>query len=357
MAENAAKGAASAAAPTTFRGKPISWQVEREMKPVTTHNVFGEDNREERPGRKTNRILYEGQLYTKEGFYKAVFPDYKRHPFKVQFFTDDIYRLGSNQRARLQYHILAQRFPLVDLDEADKRDLEIFAARADTETAQRWLNRMRWSDGHEKMVTFGASLEVADKEQRGRVMGLWCYKPTLDLFKAVYQGVSMTWEDWAAPIVDYLKEQRERGQVNKVEAMQGVMYRLYYQDGLYLTVPQAQRFQVVKWAAQFMRDGVTPFPLAGDMGSDCYEFTIDFEQDTSLKKNKVIHDDMGAYNVAENAAKGQHRTEKLFAALTGDKWRTKDLKAQGFSDRNIRTFEKHGLIKRQGQGQYVRVSK
>ncbi|MCI8539089.1 MAG: hypothetical protein HFF18_10590, partial [Oscillospiraceae bacterium] len=74
---------------------------------------------------------------------------------KVAFATDDIYRLGGSQRAKLQYHILAQHFPLVHVDEQDKADLEAFAAQADTGAAQLWLARMHWPQGHEKMVTFG----------------------------------------------------------------------------------------------------------------------------------------------------------------------------------------------------------
>lgn len=68
----------------------------------------------------------------------------------MAFSTDDVFRLGGHQRAKLQYHILAQRFPLVQVDEQDKHDLEAFAAQADTVAAQLWLARMRWPMGHEK---------------------------------------------------------------------------------------------------------------------------------------------------------------------------------------------------------------
>ena len=47
----------------------------------------------------------------------------------MTFATDDIYRLGGSQRAKLQYHILAQSFPLVHVDEQDKADSEAFAAQ------------------------------------------------------------------------------------------------------------------------------------------------------------------------------------------------------------------------------------
>lgn len=36
----------------------------------------------------------------------------------------------------------------------------------------------------------------------------------------------------------------------------------------------------MKWAYQYLRDGATPFPYTGDMGSGNRSFTIDFERDT-----------------------------------------------------------------------------
>ena len=62
--------------------------------------------------------------------------------------------------AKLQYLILSQRFPLVAVSASNKQELEAFADASETETAQRWLNRMMWPRGHEKMVTFGAALAV-----------------------------------------------------------------------------------------------------------------------------------------------------------------------------------------------------
>ena len=273
----------------------------------------------------------------------------------MTFATDDIYRLGGSQRAKLQYHVLAQRFPLVHVDEQDKADLEAFAAQSETEAAQLWLARMHWPQGHEKMVSFGQALSVEDKASGGRVKGLWYYKAELDAVKAVYTGFSMSWELWAAPILDYLTEQREARAAAALEINQEVMRLLYYQNGLYLTVPGDIRRAIVKWAYQYLKDGAAPFPFVGDMGSDSYRFTIDFQRDTALKENVNIHADMGAYNAAHNAEKAARRTAKRFADLTGDRWTTAELHAQGFSDRNIKTFCKDGLIKKLYQGRYQRI--
>ena len=147
--------AESAAAPLLFRGLPIAWAASQESRRVVEKNAVGADTISERPGRKVNLIGYNGQTYQKEQFYSAMFPDYKKYPYRVNFLTDDVFRLGGNQRAKLQYHILAQRFPLVEVYWKDKQELEAFAAASETETAQRWQNRMMWPQGHEKMVSFG----------------------------------------------------------------------------------------------------------------------------------------------------------------------------------------------------------
>ena len=178
----------------------------------------------------------------------------------------------------------------------------------------------------------------------------------MDAVKAVYTGYTMTWELWAVPLLQYLTGQREARTAAALEVIQTVMRLLYYRDGLYLTIPGDIRRAIVKWAYQYLKDGTAPFPFAGDMGSDSYQFTVDFKRDTSLKENVNIHADMSKYNTAHNAEKAARRTVKRFADLTGDRWTTAELHAQGFSDRNIRTFCKDGLIKKIYRGCYGRVS-
>ena len=209
---------------------------------------------------------------------------------------------------------------------------------------------MHWPQGHEKMVTFGQNIGVP-----GNVKGLWCYKAEMDAVKAVYTGYTMTWGLWAVPLLQYLTEQREARAAAALEVIQSVMRLLYYQNGFYLTVPGDIRRAIVKWAYQYLKDGAAPFPFAGSMGSDSYQFTVDFKRDTSLKENVNIHADMGAYNAAHNTEKASRRTAKRFADLTGDRWTTAELRAQGFSDRNIKTFCKDGLIKKLYQGRYQRI--
>ena len=113
----------------------------------------------------------------------------------------------------------------------------------------------------------------------------------------------MTWELWATPIVLYLQCQREARTDRITEINQEVMRHLYYWNGLYLTVPDDVRRAIVKWVYQYLKDGTAPFSFAGNTGSDSYQFMVDFERDTRLKKNVNIHADMGAYNTAHNEEK------------------------------------------------------
>ena len=106
-----------------------------------------------------------------------------------------------------------------------------------------------------------------------------------------------------------------------------------------------------------MKDGAAPFPFAGDMGSEEYSFTIDFEKDVEIVPNRAIQEDMAAYNREANAEKARRRVEKRFAALQGDTWTTAELTGQGFTKRNIKTFVEYGLIKRLCKGCYTRISK
>lgn len=62
-----------ATALSLFRGQPISWAATQQTRQVAEKNAFGPDHISERPGRKRNFIVYGGQPYTREAFYKAMF--------------------------------------------------------------------------------------------------------------------------------------------------------------------------------------------------------------------------------------------------------------------------------------------
>ena len=241
-------------------------------------------------------------------------------------------------------------------------DLEALCRSHKAETAQRWLNRMGWTQGHEKMITFGASLEV-----RGKASGVWCYLPApLDNKHATYQGVTMTWEQWARPIMEYLNncraklnttQQKQRDEVFR-NALNGGMLWLFYQNGLYLTLPGEEYKTLKEWVYQYLIDGRTPFPYSGDIPGTDYSFTIDFDTDIEIVRAYDLKKEMPQYNQVHNAAHnkemGRRQTEKRFEDLQGDAWTTQEILAQGFSRKTLDKFVKHGLIKRIKQGHYVR---
>jgi len=74
---------------------------------------------------------------------KTYFKQYKQYKCAINFKTDNIFWLGSSQRERLQYKILAQNFPLVSIDEQDKRELAQLAANNNELTYKIWYNRMK----------------------------------------------------------------------------------------------------------------------------------------------------------------------------------------------------------------------
>ena len=98
-----------------------------------------------------------------------MFPQYKKHDYKVRFKIDNVFYLSSSQRAKLAYRILAQNYDLVEVAEQDKRDLERIAKSNKAKTYQIWHDRMKWKNGHEKLMTFGAALEV-----KGAAKGVFC---------------------------------------------------------------------------------------------------------------------------------------------------------------------------------------
>lgn len=76
-AEHEAEGAATAAAPLLFRGRPIAWVDVPKTKSVIVPNAIGEDGTEERITGKQHLISYGGKRYQREEFLTAMFPDYK----------------------------------------------------------------------------------------------------------------------------------------------------------------------------------------------------------------------------------------------------------------------------------------
>ena len=68
------KAGREAAEQLTFRGKPIAWLTVQTTKTVVMENAIGDSEISERPARKNHFILYGGNQYKREEFYKMAFP-------------------------------------------------------------------------------------------------------------------------------------------------------------------------------------------------------------------------------------------------------------------------------------------
>lgn len=356
-----------------FRGKLIKWVTEdKYSKERITENAFDKDNPdiEQKMIGRQHLISYDGQIYTREQFLKSMYSEYKKYPYKVQFNNDNVFHLSSNQRARLQYHILAQNFELVEVPEQEKDDLQWFCQRHEAETAQRWLNRMSWENGHEKMITFGVALDVRnvknpDGSKTGKIKGIWCYSSRLDTDKAIYNGVSITWEAWKQGIIDSIQFRRDdltRRYGDKAKLRENDSHcisALYYQNGRYLTLPLEEANVLKTWLNKYIRNGYTPFPYSGEIPNADLKFTIDFETDIEIVRAYDLKTEMPEYNKEHNSEHnkelGRRAVIKTFERLKGDEWKRKDIISQGLFDKDIKNFLKHDLIENIGWGKYRRI--
>lgn len=349
---------------TYFRGKQISWKIDERYITKTTENAFDSANPDnDEVLRHYNLILYNGKTYERVQFLKAMFADYQKYQYKVKFNTDNIFYLGSSQRAKLQYHILAQRFKLVQVEEKDRKDLEAFCSIGYSRLAEKWLQRMLWKNGHENMISFGVALEVA-----GTAKDVWCYWPQINDTEAIYNGIAMTWEEWEQGIKDFIvqkKVQLSKDNKGKLKLDdKECKSKLYYQNGNYLTLPVAQMIKLEQWIEKYIKYGNAKFPYSGNIPNSDLRFTIDFEKDIEIvaafpyalkypeqaaewnRKNNAIHN---------REVIGRNKVKQTFSRVVGDEWTTAELRQQGFNDKNIKRFVDYGFIERIKRGHYRRI--
>jgi hypothetical protein len=357
---------------TTFRGTEIEWITNNKYKTTITQNAFSptEPYKEEAFTGKNHLINYGDNSYTNEQFFKAMFADYKKYPYKVIFSNDNVFYLGSSQRAKLQYHILAQNFHLADVCEQDKKELQALYASHKAETAQRYLNRMTWEQGLEKMITFGVALAVREAQGTSKAKGVYCYTSYITSGYAAFSGVCMTWENWVKPIIDCLdngrkqinaipKSKKELIKLHTDNVYQQAIMILFYQNGKYLTLPKAEYDAIQAWIYSYLNKGNTPFPYSGTMPNGDIQFKIDFETDIEIVKAHDLKTEMSEYNAEHNAEHnqdiGRDKVKQTFSRLDGNEWTTQEILRQGYNEKNIKRFVDYGLIERTKRGHYRRI--
>ena len=343
----------------TFRGKPIKWTFKNKSKTVTVDDPFDGKTQEER-NELNNLINYEDNTYTRGQFLKTFFSEYKKYKYRVAFNNDNVFWLSGNQRAKLQYHILAQNFELVEIDEQDQKDLYNLCEHHKTETAQRWLHRMKWKYGHQAIISFGVSLDVRrPKDENGKstsnVNGVYCYDENITNTQAAFCGVRMSWEVWQSEIIKkvddcrpYLNKTPKHKQNKFIQNIYNdVIMSVYYQDKIHLTLPQDETEKITSWLYQYIKNGKAEFPYKGEIPNADIKFTIDFKRDVKIEKQ---HD-----NTKHNQDMARDKVLKTFSRLVGDVWTTQEILQQGFNEKNIKRFVEYGLIVRIARGHYKRV--
>lgn len=163
-----------------FRGKPIT---------INTKAVGD---------KKYTFISYNGKEYKFDEFLIAMYPG-KRVNKSVAYFPDTIanlLKIGPTQRIKMKYDILTYYFGLPHICDEEKNALFCLLCKYyDNETIQKYYRRFNWGDGLEKMVAFGADLDISGKVDRA-IEGYYCYKYTLNNGKAIITGIDTSLKEW-----------------------------------------------------------------------------------------------------------------------------------------------------------------
>lgn len=340
-----------------FRNRPIKWVNITRYKTTEIENAFIDDIEvEERYNGKNHLIGYDEKEYTQDGFFETYFERYREVKKRVQFNSDTLNRLNcisTNQCEKLQYHILAQYFDLVEVDEQDERELRNFAFYYDS-SFKRLYNRINWENGLSKMITFGAGLQAAG---RGKVEKMYCYQQYLEHDKAEYIAVNMTWETWSIAII----ERAEMKQID--EAIMAMYYQNKindYQYNMYMTWTAAERNVVEHWIRTYKSGAVFPYSGEIERGEN---FTIVFDSDCEIVDNIRTRETRAQYNkehAAElAAARGKIKHSKAamsdYKRLIGENWTTAELLTMlDNNSKKIKRLVDEGLIERIKRGYYRR---
>jgi|GEM_PF-1335868 hypothetical protein len=299
-------------------------------------------------------LSYDGTLYSgKAGFLSKKFDHYLETAYKVEYNTDNIDLISGNQCTRLSYHILDKKIGAKPISMEDDSILKLIAGSGNHEAAKRWLGRMNWENGNAKLISFGVGLEV-----RGAAKCVYCYRPEYYDNKATFAAEEMTWEQWSAKMIDALD--------SKWHNKDDIVMMMYYQNGLYMTLPIEEQKAIKAWIYKDYKLG-EPFPYSGVIEC-CKSFEIDFDRDCKIVKSKSLrhNGNMAAHN-RENAtelavARGKVRTKTAadadYEKIVGDEWTTAQLKEMlvGDYERKIRRLMDKGKIERVRRGLYRRKS-
>jgi len=303
--------------------------------------------------RQRHSLRYNGILYrNRADFLAATFEHYMEDAYRAEYNTDDIFWLSSNQRAKLSYHILDLKIGAKPISIEDDNLLKKIAESGEHETAKRWLGRMNWANGNAKMTTFGVGLEV-----KGAANGVYCYRSVYCDNKAIFAAEEMTWERWSEKMIAALND--------KTYNIADVIIMMYYQDGVYMTLPKEEQDEIKAWIYNYRQCTIFPYSGTIECGKN---FEIDFDRDCEIVKSRSLrhNGNMAAHNKGNAAelaaARGKVRTKNAADVdcekLVGDTWTTAELRETlgGDYERKIRRLMEEEKIERVRRGLYCRKS-
>ena len=315
-------------------------------------------------------ISYDDKEYKFDDFLIAMYPK-ERVNKSVVYFPDTIanlLKIGPTQRIKMKYDILAYHFGLPIISDEEKEDWDIFFNKYyDNDTIQKYYRRFKWNKGIEKMIAFGADLEISGKVNEP-IEGFWCYEYRTDKGKAIVTGIDTSLNLWLTGIKAdicslFTLYQLYNKVPNNVEYIKNhCRILLYYQQGRHLALPDIQIGRPIKGVIDFCVDtvcrkmkGKESIDISDivnkcfstlsipDYQSESYQFTVDFEKDVMIVDTKSAARAQQAITKAYAIA-----AERLTGLKAGDKVTTKQLRDRGYTNKDgraINTLVKYGVLK------------
>lgn len=335
---------------TTFRGNPIKWIDKVRYKTFEKNNALEDKIEEhERYNGKNHFIEYDGKQYKQDDFLQTYFERYREIQKRVEF-DDDTLKflacLSTSQCEKMQYHILAQYFDLVEIDMQDNEDLKLFAFQYDSNYKRLYI-RLNWENGLNKIVTFGAGLQVPEKPLTEKI---YCYQQYFKHDKATFISVNMTWERWSVAIIEEAKRKH----------IDSAIKAMNYQDKIYMTWTKEERKTIQQWIYNYKSGAIFPFSGEIERGESR---TILFDKHCKIIDNIRANETRPQYNkenkVELAAARGKIRHTKSalsdYKKLKGNEWTTAELLTiLDNNNKKIKRLVDEGLIERIKRGYYRR---
>lgn len=206
-------------------------------------------------GKEQFFISYDNKEYKFDEFLVAMYQG-KRVNKSVAFLPsaiDKLLKVGPTKRIKIKADILMYYCGLPNIDEQEKKVfLALFRKYYDNDKVKEYYRRLRWKNGLEIMVAFGADLGISGKADKA-ISDFWCYKYKLDNGKAVLTGIPVDLYSWLYTVkqtmIEHFRIRLRRKSYNKdfIEEVENIcLQSLYYQNGRYLSLPDVQIGRPIK---------------------------------------------------------------------------------------------------------------